>query len=521
MDSNKPQETSDAQSSTTPPQETLHSEGYSPRLIDDRISHIMCAESVVALVGPDDAGKASTALAHAASADLLDANDPPLDAAAGRTPKASLAPSENIRRGPTLLANISVDPTLVLHGAEPHAVTDLQAAPVAAPTIVAYAKTIAQPQVDGVPPTSAQPASATHNEKSPAPQGVLIITTSVDADESLMKAAEERRAMNQRVQLPVALADAQTTPQVPTPVPTYLRMLPMTLQELGLSTGTVSLDGLFRGVMEPSKFHPDMPPAPHPATTADIARACCLGGWPALRNLPQGEALEQVSALVSTHIDQVTRVAKMDPAVSRALAWSLAGSLGEVPTYAHLINGIEAATGSRPARDTVRTYLHELERCQLTLPILGWNPPDRARVRIRTKPKHYFVDPSIPAALLGLTPGELTMNPIRLTTLLQNLLARDLHVYLEATGGGRVCHYLDDSHIAVNFVVERPDGSWGAIQVALSEATTERQIRHLGTLAKKLRDCPPAFRALVTGQGSFAYQRDDGIFVVPITLLGA
>ena len=33
----------------------------------------------------------------------------------------------------------------------------------------------------------------------------------------------------------------------------------------------------------------------------------------------------------------------------------------------------------------------------------GWDAPVRAKSRLRTKPKRYFADPSIPAAALGMT----------------------------------------------------------------------------------------------------------------------
>lgn len=60
-----------------------------------------------------------------------------------------------------------------------------------------------------------------------------------------------------------------------------------------------------------------------------------------------------------------------------------------------------------PAASTVTSFLDMLESMYVIESLHAWDAPVRAKSRLRTKPKRYFADLSIPAAALGMGPERL------------------------------------------------------------------------------------------------------------------
>ena len=152
----------------------------------------------------------------------------------------------------------------------------------------------------------------------------------------------------------------------------------------------------------------------------------------------------------------------------------------------------------------------------------------RANARVRVKPKRYFCDPSMAAALLGATPQALLHDAQTLGMLFENLVIRDLRVFLSTYAGlGNELHYYrDDQGLEVDAVVEC-GGRWGGVEVKLSDAKADEGAASLKKLRDKVtanpvaRNAEPAFLAVVVGRGNLAYTRDDGVMVIPAALLGA
>ena len=70
-------------------------------------------------------------------------------------------------------------------------------------------------------------------------------------------------------------------------------------------------------------------------------------------------------------------------------------------------------------------------------------------------------------------------------------------------------------------IVALNDGRWAAVEVKLGNKQTEEAATHLRELAKKVdeeRMGSPSFLMVLTG-GEYAFQRKDGVLVVPIGCL--
>lgn len=298
-----------------------------------------------------------------------------------------------------------------------------------------------------------------------------------------------------------------------------LTMRPMTLVESGYSSGEVSLKGLFEG--DPFK------PVRNETSVTDVARWCCRGGWPANLGVDDETAAETPSQYISSVLDVNVVDEGRSPATAEALLRSVALNMGQAATYKTLAR--DASRGEAcVAEGTLVSYLELLDRLHLTEELPGWEPPMRARSRVRVKPKRYLVDPSLAAALLGATPGSLLRDTQTLGTLFENLVVRDVRVFLSTYAGlgNRVSYYRDDKGLEVDLVVETGE-AWGGIEVKLSDAKADEAAASLIALREKVCSNPaarnpgPAFLAVVVGKGALAYRRADGVYVIPAATLTA
>ena len=144
----------------------------------------------------------------------------------------------------------------------------------------------------------------------------------------------------------------------------------------------------------------------------------------------------------------------------------------------------------------------------------------RSRSRIRSTPKRHFADPSLAAAALGATPGILINDIKTAGFLFETLCFRDLSVYMDALDGN-VFHYHDKDELEADAVLQLPDGRWGAAEIKLGTFEFDYAAGNLLRLEKKLagETVPPSFLAIITASGGMAWQREDGVFVIPIDCL--
>jgi hypothetical protein len=299
-----------------------------------------------------------------------------------------------------------------------------------------------------------------------------------------------------------------------------LRMYPMSLYETGwICPGAhVSLTSLFEGNFNPARFE---------TSISDVADWCCHGGWPAnvKRNTKAGllGAQQYIQSVLNTNVLDADK----SPEIAQGLLKALAMNVNQAVTLKTLIKDMAGIPSAKPCSDeTLATYLELFERFYLIEPISGWIPPMRGKERVRVKPKRYFVDPSLPAALLNATPAKLLRDMQTLGLLFEGLVMRDLLVFTSTYDGldNKVSYYRDDKGLEVDAILER-DGRWAAIEIKLSDSKIEEAAASLNKLRAKVcastgtQNDMPAFMAVVVGKGSIAYQRNDGIYVIPMALL--
>ncbi len=195
---------------------------------------------------------------------------------------------------------------------------------------------------------------------------------------------------------------------------------------------------------------------------------------------------------------------------------ALARSVGTYVTIGTLAADAGGADGML-ARDTVTDYLSALDRLMVIESQPAWAPHLRSRAILRGSPKRHFVDPSLAVAALRGTPDRLLADLTGLGFLFESLVVRDLRVYAQADDAA-VRQYRDNTGLEIDAIVEAADGRWAAFEIKLGSG-------HIDSAAKallKFRDRvdqasigPPAALSVIVATG-YAYQREDGVSVVPI-----
>ena len=100
---------------------------------------------------------------------------------------------------------------------------------------------------------------------------------------------------------------------------------------------------------------------------------------------------------------------------------------------------------------------------------------------------------------------------------------RDLRTYSDVIDG-RVYHYRDKNNLECDAVVHLANGKYGLIEIKLGgQASIDNGAASLLKLASRIDEekmGTPSFLMVLIGIGSYAYKREDGVIVVPISLLG-
>ena len=301
---------------------------------------------------------------------------------------------------------------------------------------------------------------------------------------------------------------------------TTVKMRPMSLFESGESKGTVSLIDLFDG-KELSSFDEN-----EDFTLQDVAFLVCRGGWP-ISVISDKEVSLDVTRnyynglFVFEDCDNENFRNKR-PEVLKMILRSYARNISTEASKQTMIEDVKQSNERTMDTKTFDDYLEALGDLFIISDIEAWNPNIRSKTSIRTTPTRHFIDTSIACRALNLFPEDLMNDLESFGLFFEDFAVRDLSIYAQAHGG-EVRHYRDNAGLECDAVVHLEDGRWGAIEIKLGgDKLIEEGARSLNLLKAKLADksseSQPSFMMILTAKGPL-YQREDGIYVVPINCL--
>lgn len=297
----------------------------------------------------------------------------------------------------------------------------------------------------------------------------------------------------------------------------FITMKPMTLFESGDSNGKISLTDILNGKREIDGIKTDL-------TYEKIAYILCRGGWPTAINLSQKQALQisknYIDVLCDSDISRVDGV-KRNPDLARAILKSYARQVSTIDSNQSLYEDVKANYADVNER-TIMDYIDVLKKLYIIEEIESWNPNIRSKTAIRTANKKSMIDPSLAVAALGCSPKEIMLDIRTYGLLFENLVNRDLSVYVGSIGG-KLKHYRDRYNLECDNVIHFENGKYALIETKLGGTKIKEAEKHLLELERLiLKNEPkigkPEFMMVITGT-DMAYTTENGIMIVPVGCL--
>lgn len=294
-----------------------------------------------------------------------------------------------------------------------------------------------------------------------------------------------------------------------------IRMSTMTLFESGDSTGEVRLGDLLEGAAD-TNFRSDL-------TLESYARILVRGGWPRSIGMRDEVAARQVAAycesLIEREIDTVDGRIR-DEARMRAVLRAYSRHIGTQARISTMVKDLEGRDEGMHA-NTLSSYLATLRSLCVIDELEPWGPRLRSAAVLRKANTRHLFDPAVAAYFLGATAGGLVYDLETFGFLFESLAVRDVRAYASHLGAG-IGHYRDSNDLEVDMLVHFRDGRWGALEVKIGGSEIDKAAKNLVKLAGLTdieRSQPPSFLAIITAT-EHAYRREDGVYVIPLALLG-
>ena len=295
-----------------------------------------------------------------------------------------------------------------------------------------------------------------------------------------------------------------------------MRMRPMSLFESRDSSGQISLQSLFDGTFEAQET-PDV-------DLRTLIELTIRGGWPGSLGLSYEQysfvPKEYINSIINHDIYRLEGINRNSKKMHRLLR-SLARNESTTASISTLRKDIREYEGDELDNDTISTYLTIFERLFLIDNQKAFSSNIRSSTRIKQSDKRHFVDPSLAIAILGANYDSLLNDLNTFGFMFEALCERDLRIYAESLGG-ELYHYQDYKNREIDAIVQLKDGRWGAFEIKLGADAIDNAA---GSLIK-IRDAleaedakVPDVLAVICGLSNFAYRREDGVYVVPITAL--
>lgn len=291
-------------------------------------------------------------------------------------------------------------------------------------------------------------------------------------------------------------------------------MRPMSLFESKESTGEVSFSDILDGkdISGVSQL-----------SLEDLASIIVRGGWPASIEIKSDAKYrfvkEYVKSLIHEEVKKVDGVAR-NPEKMQNVLRSLARNISTQVSNSTIEGDVRNSFDDDISRPTLTDYLNTLEKLFVIEDVNATNLNFRSKYAIRTKPKKYFVDPSIATAILDIKPKDLINDLNTFGLMFESLCIRDLKIYTESFGGD-ITFYRDEKDFEVDAILRTSSGKWGAIEIKLGAGYIDEAANNLLKFKDRvdIKKCgEPSFLMVLTGT-DYSYKREDGVYVVSIGTL--
>jgi predicted AAA+ superfamily ATPase len=297
---------------------------------------------------------------------------------------------------------------------------------------------------------------------------------------------------------------------------TILDMRTMSWQEMGYSSGKISLGNLLNGLNQEVNDNP--------VDLELIIERMIKGGFPGLINKTLAQAIEinrsYVDLLAEVDMSRISNI-KRNPEKVRGLLRTLARNVATTVDVTVLEKDIKMNENKDISRPTIYDYLEALNRLMIIEDQPAWSTHIRSSASMRKSAKRHFSDVALAIASLGVD-KEALLNDLKLTGFLfESLVVHDLRVYAQANDA-KVYHYNDSTRLEVDAIVQKNSGEYCAFEIKLGIGQIDEAAKNLLKFASILEEnCQKKLQSLniITGTG-LSYKRKDNVNVISLSSLG-
>lgn len=292
-----------------------------------------------------------------------------------------------------------------------------------------------------------------------------------------------------------------------------IEMYTMSLYESNDSTGEASITAMYNGTQE-NKIVEEI-------SLDLLAKLIIRGGFPGNLNVERYDILpkQYIESILDKDIyDDKYRDRRKMMQVLKSLARN-ESTIATIKTIKKDTCDIENEKSEIGSEKTINDYIDVLERLHIIKNQDAYSENYRSRERISKAAKRHFVDPSLTAALLQLTPQRLVNDLKTFGFLFEALVERDLRIYIESLGG-KLYHFRDNViGIEVDSILEFSDGEYAAIEIKLGYNDVDEAKKNLLKYYDKTNKKPKFMCVIVGICKGIVKDKETGIWVVPITSL--
>lgn len=297
-------------------------------------------------------------------------------------------------------------------------------------------------------------------------------------------------------------------------------MRPMSLYESCELVGDVSLSSLFNLQDKVFQINENI-------NLQDIAFYICRGGWPLSLNEDRNLALQITKNYSSTLFEfensKNKKFRNKKTEIFKMILRSYARHVSTEVKKSTILKDINENDDRNLNIETLDEYLEALNDLYIIKDINAWNPNLRSKTTITTSPTRHFVDTSIAANALGISPSDLLNDPNTFGLFFEDFAVNQLSIYAQQLEG-EIRHYRDGNGLECDAILHLNNGQYALIEIKLGGTTLIKQASdHLTSLKNKIINAGmklPTFSMILTATGN-AYTLDNGIHVVPVTMLHA
>ena len=290
----------------------------------------------------------------------------------------------------------------------------------------------------------------------------------------------------------------------------------MTLYETGDSNGEVSLKDIANNKKISGQNKENI-------SIDKLAKLLVRGGWPQLVNsnneLPQLIIKSYISNIVNDDMQRIDGKSRDVKKINMVLK-SLSRNESTLVTNQKILQDIKTYSDESISINTLEDYLDVLRRLFLIDEIPSYSSGLRSNIRVGKLPKRHLTDYSLALALLDIDENKLVNDLVTFGCMFESLCLHDLKVYV-SVNDGKVYHYRDYNNSEIDAIVEMCKRRI-AIEIKLNPNQIDNAAKNLISISKKIsKNGSKEFDALcvICGIQDYAYKREDGVYVVPITVL--